>query len=308
MRLVGDFAKGGGFFVFAVAVATMTGCSAAKVVLKAPIDDRCSATGLRGCPDITDGMLLYVEGDKAGAVRKLLVGAAQNSPADLQKLAKALDDLKTLPGAESYVAALDEAVSLMVEQAGPITPSQSNSAPQKSNQEEQETPDSLDQPLRTVVTADTDPRQVTTVVASGVHSGPKIGWCADLAGEPAACRGTARGPLFLTDVESLGRQCEGQFVAVTRGREARFVLDGPFQIHGARIFLGPGEVLVVGQRERRAAPAPPEKSEGRTGKPAPVPQSQDAILLEKSDPQYECKLLWSGFVPYAKEQAEELRE
>jgi hypothetical protein len=43
------------------------------------------------CPELVDGVLLYVDGDKAGAQEKIRRGAAQNAPEELRKFAKALD-------------------------------------------------------------------------------------------------------------------------------------------------------------------------------------------------------------------------
>jgi len=50
--------------------ATGCGASAARYVLESPISERCTSAGLKGCPQITDGILLVVEGDKEGGTAK----------------------------------------------------------------------------------------------------------------------------------------------------------------------------------------------------------------------------------------------
>ena len=64
-----------------VASAASVSCTAApQVILKDPIADRCAAAELTGCASVTDGVLLYVSGDKANGRDKLLGSAAQTRP------------------------------------------------------------------------------------------------------------------------------------------------------------------------------------------------------------------------------------
>lgn len=283
-----------------LAAGLCTGCSGASLVLKAPIDSQCQARGLRGCPEIVDGMLLYVDGDKAGAVQKLAVGAAQNSPSDLGQLAKALDELKSVPGAEEYLASISEALNLMVEKAR-ATPG----AAEKVATQPDGTPP-VERAGEGVLTADTDPKQVLDTVVTDLDIGPKAAWCAEVSGETATCRSVQRGPMFITDVESLGTDCLGQFLAIAQGRQVRYVLNGPFHLHGARLLVREDEALIVGQREGAVVPevslASPTKSKAKTDtKKSEHPDSEkltDAVVLEETDPRRQCKLLVTGFRPY----------
>ncbi len=38
------------------------------------------------CPDIAEGVLLYVEGDNDGGTRKVIKGAAQNAPDQVARM------------------------------------------------------------------------------------------------------------------------------------------------------------------------------------------------------------------------------
>jgi hypothetical protein len=148
-----------------------------------------------------------------------------------------------------------------------------------------------------VLTADTDPTQVTYGVLGAPYGEAGKAWCTTLAGTSATCRPVRSGPAYLTDVESLGRDCVGQFVAVvSKNRAPRLVLGGPFRLHGARLFVEPDERLVVGQLEQPEAAniAPDIDTLDADSNEEIVPR----VVLRETDPRYQCKLLWSGFEPY----------
>ncbi len=66
------------------------------MMLKAPVEQQCAGHGLKGCGDLVDGVMLYVDGDKPNAMHKLKEAAAKNSPEQLRPFANALKDV--LPG------------------------------------------------------------------------------------------------------------------------------------------------------------------------------------------------------------------
>jgi hypothetical protein len=66
------------------------GCGAAQTIVKKQIDDRCTAMGVRGCPEIAEGALAYVDGDKEKAAEKLKAAASKNSSGQMKKLAREL--------------------------------------------------------------------------------------------------------------------------------------------------------------------------------------------------------------------------
>lgn len=266
-------------------------CSGASVVLKTPIANECAATGLRGCPEIADGMLLYVEGDKAQALRRLAAGAAQNSPVEVRRFAEAVAALEAVPGAAPYAATLKEAVQVLLANAGTAQASTSvalaGSIPPSSGEAQVH-----QAPGTYVLTADSDPSRSRSGIAEPYAGNRERSWCGRITGESSTCSVLHQGSLFVTDVASLGSACAGQFVAVLgKGGRPKYVLSGPFDMHGARLLLAPEDTLVAGQVEQMLA----------SGVTPPVASGRDevAVVLEETDPRYQCRLLWSGFQPYA---------
>jgi hypothetical protein len=271
----------------------VVGCSGAQIVLASPISAQCKSAGLRGCDEITDGMILYAEGDRAGAEVKLKIGAAENSPANVKKFASVLELLRRVPGTDTYVAPVAEAVDFMARHAGSGESasggSKAGKAREASTRVSVDTAASRSRHIRAegTLTADTDPAQARHGVMAPPDDEDLRGYCTELSGADAHCELTVPGPMFVTDLISLGRDCRGQFVAIAQSARARVVLDGPFQIHGARLLVGEGEALIIGQRD-----APEAASTG--------PQEEDLenLVLADEDPRYQCRVLWSGFQPY----------
>jgi len=85
----------------------------ANLLLKPPVNAGCAKAGLRGCDAMTEGVLLYVQGDKSAAETKIKEGAAQNAPAQVRAFASQLRLLKSVPGIEQYVAPLMEVADLL---------------------------------------------------------------------------------------------------------------------------------------------------------------------------------------------------
>lgn len=266
------------------------GCSGASVILKTPIANECAATGLKGCPEIADGMLLYVEGDKAQALRSLAAGAAQNSPVEVRRFADAVAALEAVPGAAPYAATLQEAVQVLLANAG--TAQEPNSVVPAGSIPPSNGEGQVHQaPGTHVLTADTDPSRSRSGVAEPYAGNREPGWCRQIIGEVSTCSVLHRGPLFVTDVASLGPACAGQFVAVLgKSGRPKYLLSGPFDMHGARLLLAPDDTLVAGQVEQRTA-------SGITP-PAVSASDEAAVVLEETDPRFQCRLLWSGFQPY----------
>jgi hypothetical protein len=73
----------------------------------------CAKVGLRGCDEMTDGVLLYIQGDNSTAETKINEGAAENAPAQVRAFASQLRLLKSVPGIEHYVAPLMEVADLL---------------------------------------------------------------------------------------------------------------------------------------------------------------------------------------------------
>ncbi|HEX3344933.1 MAG TPA: hypothetical protein VHS09_10190, partial [Polyangiaceae bacterium] len=103
--------------VGSLAMLVLPGCGAAQVVLKGPLADKCTDAGLRGCPELVDGVLEYVEGNKPAGTAKLKKAAAANAPDKVQEFAAMLQPLMKLPGVESYTGPLKEIVDLLANAA-----------------------------------------------------------------------------------------------------------------------------------------------------------------------------------------------
>lgn len=104
---------------FMLALVVLSGCSA-SMVLKQPVVDQCSGAGLRGCDDITDGVLAYVDGDKAEGRAKLIAGAAQNNPEQVQQFAKTLVTLRDLPGMADQMGPIGEVAAILAGDASAL--------------------------------------------------------------------------------------------------------------------------------------------------------------------------------------------
>jgi hypothetical protein len=93
-------------------------CGGASVVLKSPVESKCGSTGLKGCPELTDGVLLYVDGKEEEGKVKLEHGAAENAPAKLRKFARQIKALKKIPGAEQYTKTLVKIAEILASSKG----------------------------------------------------------------------------------------------------------------------------------------------------------------------------------------------
>lgn len=97
----------------------LVACGGVQVVLKPPVEDRCGKAGLKGCPALTEGVITYVQGDEAKGKDLLLKGAAENAPAKVRKFAKALRQLKSVPGVSSHMAKVLEVADILAGAAKP---------------------------------------------------------------------------------------------------------------------------------------------------------------------------------------------
>lgn len=98
---------------FLLLLPILAGCGGVEVVLKAPVNDKCAGAGLKGCPLLTDGVILYVSGKEDEGKDKLVRGAADNAPADVKKFAKQIKLLKKIPGAGAYTKKLVEVANIL---------------------------------------------------------------------------------------------------------------------------------------------------------------------------------------------------
>lgn len=105
MRLAHSF-----IFVLPVLVACGGGVS---MVLKSPVESKCGSAGLKGCPELTEGVLLYVEGKEPEGKDKLIKGAAENAPGKVKEFAKQLKLLKDVPGVSAHMKKVLEVADIL---------------------------------------------------------------------------------------------------------------------------------------------------------------------------------------------------
>ena len=266
------------------------------LVLKSPVQSKCEDAGLRGCPELTDGVLLFVDGDQGQGTKKIMDGAAKNAPDPLRKFAQAIRELKNVPGAGDYVAPLLKIAALLAgpgaAKASPGKP-ESDAAPvdsacppgwplcgtrgaQKSSTSDDAAARKTAPTLQAVVTAaDTDAWRIRTAMSSPSTTPGNIS-CGDMTGSGhAVCVKVIDGPFILTDVYVLGGCQDELFVSVGSGTwttgPARWILDHLSAIHGGRFQVKDRESLYVGQWAQSEA---------------------------KMHTSRDCRVTWSGFRPY----------
>lgn len=230
--------------------------------------------------------MAYLGGNETEGKALLIRGSAKNPPDEVRKYATLIKTLQGVPGADQYVDPLGEVADILLEQAEAIAPpKQTTTVVVAASPTE-----AIRTPSR-AVTADTDPDQAR----HGALLAPQVrnDWCRSLFGDGARCAPITRGPLFVTDLRSLGSKCRGQAVAFTGGESPAAIIDGPLAIHGARLFLPADHLLLLVQfdEDEKALSSANSKS-----KPDPEPGNPS------------CGLLWNGFAPYDLRSSEEKRD
>jgi hypothetical protein len=86
-----------------LALLLFTGCAGMSgAIIRAPLKQQCQSAGLKACPELSEGVALYIDGDKAGSTEQLRVVALSNSPQQVQVAAKAIVALSEIPAARNY--------------------------------------------------------------------------------------------------------------------------------------------------------------------------------------------------------------
>lgn len=277
---------------------TIAGCGGAGLVLKQPISKACDKAGLRGCEPLSEGVILYIEGDKPTAMKRLERAAADNSPEKLRAFANALLALEKIPGASSFAGPIVE-VAKFLAAGSPVDTNTESSAGHGAASVASKSPD-IKRPIdkeypwspssngapsaraATVhaLTADSDPSRLAGGMlrpASNQTSHP----CVSLAPEGWRCFELARGPFVVTDLRSAGT-CK-VFAGVASPSDKldslRWVLHAPFDVHGSRLAAGEGERLFIAV-------------EGVVVRDEKNPYK----VFDTKGP--ECSVLWAGFYPF----------
>jgi hypothetical protein len=261
------------------------------MVLKKPVTNACEKAGLQGCEPLSEGVIMYVEGDKATAVPRIQQAAAQNSPQQLKAFADAIVLLEKVPGASGYAQPLVEVAKILSAQqpgadgAGSgTTPITSDSSAHAATGGTATISVSSAGKSRAEavysVTADVDPASIDGGMIR-LSQSRKFESCGNRAPEGWKCFELVEGPFVATDLRSTG-DCS---IFVASGRptdkqdDLRWVMHAPFEAHGSRLAAEDDEVLfmAVAGTDVPDEHNPYEKSGGKGP---------------------ECTVLWAGFYPY----------
>jgi len=199
--------------------ALLFGCAAGTALIKAPVEDKCTGYGLKGCGELVDGVVLYIDGDKERATIKLKQASAKNSPEQIRPFASAIKDI--IPGEDgAEIAAIlsgevegrptsDDAVATAGSpQQQPTRPGTAGPQPVADTATASNDDGGRDEPtaprssarmehVQLAMAAPVDPsRLLTDSVAPQRHSSKTI---CEVADEPGVCVRLDQGLLVITD-------------------------------------------------------------------------------------------------------------
>jgi hypothetical protein len=212
----------------------LTSCSAG-LVLKSPINSKCESAGLKGCPELTEGALLYVEGKKAEGKEQLLAGAAQNAPAKVKKFAAAIRELRNIPGVADKVKPLMEVADILASAKGGKGGGKGKARKGIGGA----APESVEY--------DEDAGHAEGGTVSPGNARNRVP-CGNMPGY-AACVRVATGPLVITDL-AVGDGCPTEMIAAA-ARSAddlmsvHWIVRSPHGLGDERGFVRPGESLFI---------------------------------------------------------------
>lgn len=272
-------------------VAFVLGCASPQDQLKAPVERRCTASALSNCGELTEGVLLYADGDVEQARAKLMSATPKNSPSGLRTFASSLVQLGTTPRAEEYAESFIDAASLLVDianrsnsielKSAPAKPSASAAgssetpAPPRESSETKPAERKKPKGAPIVLTADTDENRLESGAAAPGASPAKVPCSAPGGQSSAVCIKAIEGPFVITDLVGFAGCPNELFAAAGGSTAARWTLSSssaaPLSVHGGRLFVRRGEFLFVGAYASKS---------------------------EKIATDNRCFLLWSGFRPY----------
>jgi hypothetical protein len=270
----------------------LVGCTELPVstVVKPPLQSQCQRLPIKGCGELVDGVLLYVQGDKPGAMQKLTVVKQENTPADLERFGKALRATAEMPGASGVAGPLNQVADLLDSTGKQAAPAEGvvgvavlapPSAPARSD---------VPTPTSATLTIIDKPREHDDLAARALSASAdanrivseSYGLSAKegrvpckVAGLDAICFKGREGPLLVTDVIGASACTDRLFIGATESDTPDFGFHWSFEarataVTGARFAVRGGEWLYF----------------------AIVPGKKG--LSESA----ECQIAWSGFRPW----------
>ncbi len=261
------------------------------MVVKPPLESQCQRLPIKGCGELVDGVLLYAQGDKPGAMQKVELARRENSPAELRRFGEALRGAAALPGAASIAQSLNELADLLGAEGGqvaaqgasPAVAMQAGSAlaaagkasvtPTDAAVTIVERPREREDAVSRALSASSDPNRI--VSESYDLSALEGRTSCKVAGVDAVCFMGREGPLLVTDVIGATACPERLFIGATESDTPLLGFHWLFEtrttaVTGARFVVRGGEWL------------------------------QFAIIPGKKglSGSAECQISWSGFRPW----------
>ncbi len=256
------------------------------MILKTPVEDKCTELKLKSCDRLAQGIVLYVDGDKTAGYSELKAGIAANSeePLKLKALASGLKLLQKAPGVGPYVAAMAPVVELVDDAATEALQRKRSKRDEDKEDKDDDTPWSppVESPKRTAKKEPTpkedppEPPQPAGLPVRGGSVGPvrtgTVTWsqkglerCPLLAAAPelqshtsALCALVLDGPLLVTDLQTSGSCPHGIMIFSGEPERPRWFVNVPasyrLEMHGASLAVQAGSPLRVAALVDAATP------------------------------------------------------
>lgn len=202
------------------------GCGASGAI-RSVVAVQCHDAGLKGCADITDGIVAYVDGKAKTGSERVALGASLNTREDLARFVATAKKLEALPVVRPYMTEVLEALAAL--EAAPAAPSSPPAVEARNG-------DSPEWDVRRLHVGTTSPEAPLTREECSAF---------ELRGE--SCAVVKPGPFVLTDTFPRGEEC-GLFFAVVNAGSATVALfvDARVERHGMRVPVRAGDRLLVG--------------------------------------------------------------
>jgi hypothetical protein len=242
------------------------GCAAASMMIKPPVEQKCAGYGLRGCDQLVDGVVLYVNGDKDAAVLALKRGAAANSPAQLRPFASAIKTVISGDTGEEIAEILSgdvHAPTVAVVAAAATNMDGQTTVPNNSYREgvpssatvlqsaaahDVSRSDSSMEHIELALAAPVDPSRLFTESVNPQREPTKT--VCEVAGANATCVRKGTGPFVITDAVTPISCKADLFIGASdyTGKMSWLVQTNSPGFHGARFLLRSDQWLTVAAR------------------------------------------------------------
>jgi hypothetical protein len=249
-----------------VGVFVLAGCAAGTALIKTPVEQKCAGYGLKGCGELVDGVVAYVEGDKDAAVLDLKRGAAKNSPEQIRPFAGAIKEVvpgeagaeiaEILSGDVHATAVTVVAAAATSTNASQTTVEASSANPYRPSRQPGEALaiDHGDVITLLAIGAPVDPSRLLTGTAS--PSWEELRVQCEVLGKQGICSRQQAGPIVVTDAAVPAGCPSEMFVGAadeSDGRTSWLVQANAPGVHGAKFFVRSDQRLMFAIRAVSAA-------------------------------------------------------